>query len=406
MNTEQAIEAITQWVVQFQDSLLVSLAILVAAFVLAWALRWAVRRLFADANGTPVNRLVLARRGINLAVLVAATFAVLEQFGIEVQTVLDYSFMNVGPEDTKLTVGKVLAAIAIVLLSVLAGKLVETWLQRAVPASSRQAKANIATLGRLSYYVVVPLGFAIAVQSVGFDLTALLTLGGVFVVALGFATKNIAENFVSGVILLVERSIKPDDILEVEDEVVRVTHMGIRTTIGRTREGEDLIIPNALLCSSKVKNYTYRDMQFRVHVKVGVHYQSHLPTVFKVLQRTLESLDFVKPSPPPKVVLEEFGDNSVVFAMDAWTDDPWRERPLRSEIARVAWDALHEAGIVIAYPQRDVHFDAELLEVFDRVLPGERRRKPADGETAPPDAAPPKDDPVEPEDDADEARAA
>lgn len=358
---------LSAWFDQFRESLIASAIILVAAFVLAWVLRWAVRRLVEGKDEERKGRSRTARRIVNLLVFVGAVFAILDAFGVELTQVLNYSFMDVGSDNRPLTVGKILTAIAIVLLSVLAGRLLESWLTRVVPASTRQAKANVATLGRLGYYIVVPLGVAVAVSSIGIHLGALLTLGGVFVVAIGFATKNIAENFVSGVILLVERSIKPDDVLEVEGEIIRVTHLGIRTTIGRTREGEEFIIPNALLCGSKVKNYTYRDMQFRIHVYVGVAYDSHLPTVFEVLEKAVEGCDFVLPSPEPRIVLEGFGDNSVNFAVDAWIDDPWGARARRSDIARAVWDALAEAGIVIAFPQRDLHLDDRTLDVLSKL---------------------------------------
>jgi len=140
--------------------------------------------------------------------------------------------------------------------------LIATWtlsnfLQRAVERGFRaRGVEDIGTTAitkRLLHYGVMAIGLGIALETIGISLSALFAAGAIFAVGLGFAMQNIAQNFVSGLILLVERAIKPGDIVEVEGRVVRVLKMGIRTTIARTRDEEEIIIPNASLVQSTVR---------------------------------------------------------------------------------------------------------------------------------------------------------
>jgi small-conductance mechanosensitive channel len=109
--------------------------------------------------------------------------------------------------------------------------------------------------------------------------TALFAAGAIVAVGLGFAMQSIAQNFVAGIILLSERAIKPGDVLEVEGKLVRVVRMGIRSSVARSRDGEDLIIPNATLIQTTVKNFTLRDSSYRIRARVGVVYGSDMRVV-------------------------------------------------------------------------------------------------------------------------------
>jgi small-conductance mechanosensitive channel len=184
----------------------------------------------------------------------------------------------------------------------------------------------------------------------------------VFAVGLGFAMQNLAQNFVSGVILLLERSIKPGDILEVESRVVRVQETGIRSTLVRTRDEEEMIVPNSTLVQATVKNFTLKDALYRVRVLVGVTYSSDLALVRKTLEEVGEKLTWRVPNRACQILLLEFGNSSVDFEVAVWTDDPWLARLHSSELREAIWWAFQEQGIVIAFPQVDVHFDPPVNE--------------------------------------------
>ncbi len=215
----------------------------------------------------------------------------------------------------------------------------------------------IETVQRLIHYVILIVGLGLVLEMIGIDLTTLFAAGAIVAVGLGFAMQNIVQNFVSGVILLIERTITPTDILEVEGTVVRVTSMGIRATVARTRDEEELIVPNSALVQSTVKNYTLRDASFRIRTRVGVAYHSDLDHVQSTLLATAEALEMRSTRFDPVVLLVEFGNSSIVFETSIWISDPWREQSARSALNMEIWRALKREGITIAFPQLDVHLD-------------------------------------------------
>jgi small-conductance mechanosensitive channel len=210
---------------------------------------------------------------------------------------------------------------------------------------------------RLIHYLILLVGLGIALQTVGINMSALFAAGALFAVAIGFAMQNVAQNFVSGVILLVERTIKPGDILEVDGGVVKVIEMGIRTTVVRTWRDEELIMPNSILSQSTVKNFTMRDEQYRIGVTVGVTYGSDMKKVKQVLLDTASSMPWRLQSREPSVLLVEFGSSSVDFGVYLAVNDPWKQRVYMAELREAIWFSFKDASITIAFPQLDVHLD-------------------------------------------------
>jgi small-conductance mechanosensitive channel len=225
-------------------------------------------------------------------------------------------------------------------------------------------KGTLAAILRLVHYSIIIIGFGIGLQTIGINISALFAAGAIFAIAVGFAMQNIAQNFVSGIILLVERIIKPGDILEIEGTVVKVIDMGIRTTIVRTWKEEDLIMPNTVFSGSTVKNFTLRDREFRIGVDVGVSYDSDMRKVVEVLEKTAKDMSWRLPEPEPRVLLQDFGDSAVIFGVYVNIDEPWKQRVYMSDLRKAIWFAFEEAGIVIAFNQVDIHFDPPVTEAF------------------------------------------
>ncbi|MFO0570719.1 MAG: mechanosensitive ion channel [Polyangiaceae bacterium] len=180
-------------------------------------------------------------------------------------------------------------------------------------------------------------------------------------------SQNIVQNFVSGVILLVERSIRPGDVLGVDARLVRVEEIGIRTTLVRTLDEEALIVPNATLVQSTVKNYTIQDNHFRLRISVGVAYGSDMRQVRTVLESVGAALDWRLEDRQPLVLLCGFGSSSIDQELSVWTDDPWKQRVHYLVGSRGVWNALNDAGITIAFPQLDVHLDPSVSEAIARL---------------------------------------
>jgi small-conductance mechanosensitive channel len=237
-------------------------------------------------------------------------------------------------------------------------------LKRALTHRFEGQPGALAAILRLVHYSVIIIGFGIGLQTVGINISALFAAGAVFAIAIGFAMQNIVQNFVSGLILLIERTIKPGDILEVEGAVVRVMDMGIRTTVVRTWREEELIMPNSIFAQATVKNYTLNDNEFRLGVEVGVAYDSDMKKVIAVLEATAREVSWRLPEPEPRVLLQDFGDSAVIFGVYVNVDDPWKQRVYMSELRKAIWFAFLEADITIAFHQVDIHFDPPVTEAF------------------------------------------
>jgi small-conductance mechanosensitive channel len=263
---------------------------------------------------------------------------------------------------TTVTVATLLSFLLIVLATFIVAGLLQRGVTRLFLMRGQKDEGTAAVASRLVRYSVLIGGLGTAFQSLGINLTALFAAGAVFAVAIGFAMQNISQNFVSGVILLLERVIKPGDVIEVDGRLVKVRDMGIRATIGRTLDEEDIIIPNSQLVASSVKNYTFADSLYRLRTVVGVLYSSDMARVREVLEQTAQQLDWRSRQQVPRIQLREFGSSSVDFEVSVWIDDPWTMQQRRNQLNEAVWWALKEAGVTIAFPQLDVHFDPQLVE--------------------------------------------
>lgn len=255
----------------------------------------------------------------------------------------------------------------LIAITLLASFLLQRALTKAFHMRRIQDEGTVAVARRLLHYLIMAIGFGIGLQSIGVNLSALFAAGAIFAIGLGFAMQNIMQNFVSGLILLLERAIKPGDVLQVEDRFVKVERMGIRATIARTIDDEEMIVPNTYIVQSIVTNYTLRDSLYRLRAKVGVAYGSDLAQVREALERTARGVDWRQRVREPVVLLTGFGESSVNFEVSVWIDDPWHMRRLLSKLNEALWWALKDAGISMAYKQVDVHFDPPVVQALQEM---------------------------------------
>jgi small-conductance mechanosensitive channel len=287
-------------------------------------------------------------------------------FLLRLQRVFDAVLFRIG--DTPITLSTLLSMVLVVFVTFWASRMLRLLAQRALSRKGGRPGV-IGTVTGVIHYAVLITGFAVALSTAGIDLTALFAAGAIFAIGLGFAMQSIAENFVAGVILLAERAIKPGDVLQVEDKIVKVIEMGIRASIAQTRDGEDMIIPNSILIQTTVKNFTLRTPIFRIRVPVGVIYASDMALVRTTLQNAASALDepWIVKDRAPQVIMTEFGDHSVNWELALWINDPWEWRPALSAVHEAIWWAFKKQDIVIAFPQLDVHLDAPVVESFERI---------------------------------------
>jgi small-conductance mechanosensitive channel len=275
---------------------------------------------------------------------------------------LDRTVLTLG--DARITVGGLL-----LLLLIAAVTFAFSWvLQRLIARGARlfpmARPGAVAVFQRLTHYFVLAIGLGVGLDTLGINLATLFAAGAIFAIGVGFAMQNIAQNFVSGVILLLERSIKPGDVLEVEGRFVKVREMGIRSTIARTLDDEEIIIPNATIVQSTVKNYTLQDSIYRLRATVGVVYGSDMALVKETLEQVGTAMEWRNRTKDPLVLMIEFGDSAVLFEVSVWIDNPWLQRRALSDLNEAIWWAFKEKGIVIAFPQLDVHLDQAAVDAM------------------------------------------
>jgi len=252
---------------------------------------------------------------------------------------------------------EVFAATAIFLAAFWVSRMLQQFIERRLRQASHNDEATILTYKNIARLIVMVPGILLAVHVLGLNLSSLFTTTGLFAVALAFALKNISENYVSGAMLRFERTIKPGDVLETEGVMVKIKSIGFRATIARTKDERDLVIPNSQLVQNRVANHTYRDSICRVETTVGVAYSSDLKQVRKVLESVSGQFDWTSSQHKPTVILSDFGASAVNFKIRVWIENPWDAGKRRALLNEAIWWGLKEAGIVIAYPQLDLHFD-------------------------------------------------
>jgi len=276
------------------------------------------------------------------------------EFGIEVKNVLETELFRIG--DRPVNVATLALVMIVVFITFFTSRVVRAAISRAL-LHRGGSEGSVAAVNGLVHYLILFVGLGIALHTLGLNLAALFTAGAVLAIGIGFAMQNIAQNFVSGIILLGERAIKPGDVLALHDKVVKVKRLGIRSAQVFTRDGEDMIVPNSELVQGTVTNFTLREAAYRVWVDVGVVYGSDMRLVAETLARAAEEFTPRLRDRTPQVLMKGFGESSVDFQVGVWIADAWEQRPIRSQLTEAVWDALKEKGITIAFPQLDVHFD-------------------------------------------------
>lgn len=229
---------------------------------------------------------------------------------------------------------------------------------------ARGTNADIIQLVSRAYLILafVVLGFMI-LDFLSVPLTAFAFISGAVAIGFGFGAQNIINNFISGWILMWERPIKIGDFLELGDVRGTVESINTRSTRIRRVDGIHLLIPNSYLLENTVTNWTLIDQVVRTTVRVGVAYGSDVLLVTKLLQKAADENANVMKKPGRNVIFDDFGDNALVFDLNVWvtTNTESGLRGVRSELRYHIDRLFSEAGVVIAFPQRDIHVDGELL---------------------------------------------
>ncbi len=206
---------------------------------------------------------------------------------------------------------------------------------------------------RITLYAAAGL---MALASMGISLTSLAVLGGALGVGIGFGLQKIFSNLISGVILLLDKSIKPGDIIEVGDVTGTIASINARYSLIETVDGKEVLIPNEELISGRVTNWTRSNMDVRLTVEVGVSYASDIRQAMRLMEQAAGEHPRVLQKPAPRCMVLRFGESSVDLMLGAWINDPDNGvMPAKSDLMLRIWDLFKAHGIEIPFPQRDVN---------------------------------------------------
>ncbi len=203
-------------------------------------------------------------------------------------------------------------------------------------------------------YVILALGVVAGMAVVGVNLTRVTVMAGALGVGIGFGLQSVVNNFVSGLILLFERPIHVGDNIAVGDLTGEVKRIGIRASTIRTRQGAEIIVPNAQLVTDKVTNWTLSDQLRRIDIPVGVNYGADAKDVIAVLVQVARNHPHVLKTPPPYCLFTGLGDSTINFELRAWTDAYTDWNHIRSDLTAAIYEAIPEAGMSFPFPQREV----------------------------------------------------
>lgn len=302
-----------------------------------------------------------------------------DEIGSVVET-LDGLAVSLG--DFRLSLWDVLIVVVIIVGVIAAAWFAARMGRRVVRRLTRLDQTQQLLTEKLISILVWAFAFFIGIDLLGVDLTALAVFSGAFGLAIGFGLQKTFGNLIAGIILLMDKSIKPGDVIAVTDgagqqSFGQIRKIGIRAVSITTRDQREYLIPNENLMINQVENWSYSSKNVRIQVPVGVGYGSDLEKVEKLVLEAAKSVERVLNVPPPTVWLKDFGESSINFVIQCWIQDPEEGvGNIRSAVLKEVWRLFQGNAVEIPFPQRDINLrhSEQIERLIDAlVLRGEDR---------------------------------
>ncbi len=283
----------------------------------------------------------------------------LESFFTSLSSYLSYPLVSLGK--SPVTLGTLLAGCVVVGLAMMASRVLRGSLRSVAQRRTAFSSSTLYTIERLIHYLVLIVGVFVALSVVGIDLSKLALVASALSVGIGFGLQAIFSNFVSGLIILVERALKVGDYVQLESGVIGVvTEITVRATIITTLENAEVIVPNSEFVNGKVTNWTHTNNYCRLRIPFGVAYGTDKDNMRYVVLEAIKELpqtllDF--PGRAPVVIMKAFGESSLDFELLVWVKPEYasQQSGTRSAYLWAIDTALVDANIVVPFPQRDLH---------------------------------------------------
>jgi potassium efflux system protein len=252
------------------------------------------------------------------------------------------------------SLGSILSSVLIVLVALVLTALVTRGSGALLDRRGVDAGVRFAIV-KILRYVMLVIGLFVAASSIGIRLDAVIAASAALAVGIGFGLQNIAQNFISGIILLVEQPVRKGDFVRVADASGVVEDVGLRATRVVTRDEVSIIVPNSQFVTQAVVNLTRPTQRLRIKVAVGVAYGTDMDRAREALLTVAKHCDSVLDAPEPEVRLERFGDSSLDLALLVWIESAKDDLRIASDVRFAIERAFRDASITIPFPQRDLH---------------------------------------------------
>ena len=309
---------------------------------------WVVIRFTATLIRNPAFAKVIAFTAWTVAAL-----NIVNLFGPTLK-LLDSLAFNVG--DAHMSVLTMIKGLLYLALALWVANLLSALIESRVTRSQSLTPSMGVLISKFVRFGLIAAAFLLAVSSVGIDLTVFAVFGGALGVGLGFGLQKVVSNFISGIILLLDKSIKPGDVISIGDTYGWVKSLNARYVSLDTVDGKEHLIPNEELIVQRVENWSYSNKKLRLRVPVGIHYKSDVRAAMRLCVEAAHEVARVLDDPAPSCALRGFGDSSVDLEVSFWISDPEGGIiNVTSDVLLGIWDKFHEHGVEIPYPQRDLY---------------------------------------------------
>ncbi len=255
---------------------------------------------------------------------------------------------------SKISVTSIFMSMLVIVLTIYLAKYLGKAINKALGARGVDSGVRD-SIEKFSRYLIIAIGILFALDNLGISINSLAAVGAVLMVGIGFGLQNIAQNFISGIIILIERPVKVGDIIKVGSSTGRVIDIRVRSSIIQTRDEVTIIIPNSKLISEEVVSDSFSGQRIRQHIHVGVAYGSDVNKVRDLLAKAALSQEEVMTEPAPEAIFEDFGDSSLNFDLRFWCANIWSIEKISSDIRFEIDRLFREEKVEIPFPQRDLH---------------------------------------------------
>ncbi|MGE0667324.1 MAG: mechanosensitive ion channel family protein [Sphingomonadales bacterium] len=310
---------------------------------------WLLIRLFT----APVRNPVMAR----LIAVVAWSVAALNILGILDQTMilLEQAALPMG-KGKVLSLRSVLIAVLALVIFVWAALIASQFVEQRLSRAQSFTPSARLLLGKIGRFVLVAIAIVVGLGAAGLDLTVFAFFGGALAVAIGFGLQRVTSNLFSGFILLIDRSIKPGDVIEIQGTYGWVNKLATRYTSVITRDGTEILVPNEDMITQPVVNWSHSNRLVRQHVKIRVSYDSDINLARQLCIDSAKETERVLETPGPLCMLLDFGDSAVLLELRFWIEDPQNGiTNVQSAVRLKIWDKFRASDIRFPFSQHDVH---------------------------------------------------